>query len=105
MSDETPGGSGSCCSRTSKNWTPSALGSAVLLDPELPRGRLGGVLLLRRRQARDLCQGLTVEAHHARDEMPALDVLLHPGGRGTRPQLRTPATWNGCAPRAGRCRS
>ncbi|MCM3266616.1 DJ-1/PfpI family protein [Streptomyces thermoviolaceus] len=32
-------------------------------------------------------KGLTVEAHHAMADMPALDVLLHPGGRGTRPQL------------------
>ncbi|WP_327682199.1 DJ-1/PfpI family protein [Kitasatospora sp. NBC_00458] len=35
-----------------------------------------------------LCaKGLTVQAHHARDAMPAPDVLLHPGGQGTRPLL------------------
>ncbi|WP_432012868.1 DJ-1/PfpI family protein [Streptomyces cucumeris] len=32
-------------------------------------------------------KGLTIEAHHAMAGMPPLDVLLHPGGRGTRPQL------------------
>lgn len=32
-------------------------------------------------------KGLVIGAHHAKDDMPALDVLLHPGGRGTRPQL------------------
>ncbi|MER6046721.1 DJ-1/PfpI family protein [Streptomyces sp. NPDC001793] len=32
-------------------------------------------------------KGLTIQAHHATADMPALDVLLHPGGRGTRPQL------------------
>jgi transcriptional regulator GlxA family with amidase domain len=33
-------------------------------------------------------KGLTVEAHHSMADMPALDVLLHPGGRGTRPRLK-----------------
>ncbi|MCP2183533.1 DJ-1/PfpI family protein [Prauserella alba] len=32
-------------------------------------------------------KGLTVEPHHAIGDMPALDVLVHPGGDGTRPQL------------------
>lgn len=32
-------------------------------------------------------KGLRIEARHGRADMPALDVLLHPGGRGTRPQL------------------
>ncbi|MBP8532583.1 DJ-1/PfpI family protein [Streptomyces sp. MK37H] len=32
-------------------------------------------------------KGLTVVAHHAMADLPALDVLLHPGGQGTRPQL------------------
>jgi transcriptional regulator GlxA family with amidase domain len=32
-------------------------------------------------------KGLTIGSHHSMDDMPALDVLLHPGGRGTRPQL------------------
>ncbi|MFD5384965.1 DJ-1/PfpI family protein [Streptomyces sp. NPDC127074] len=32
-------------------------------------------------------KGLTVEAHQAMGDLPPLDVLLHPGGRGTRPQL------------------
>ncbi|GAA2314893.1 DJ-1/PfpI family protein [Streptomyces violaceusniger] len=32
-------------------------------------------------------KGLTVVARHAMADLPALDVLLHPGGQGTRPQL------------------
>ncbi|WP_353941211.1 DJ-1/PfpI family protein [Streptomyces sp. HUAS MG91] len=32
-------------------------------------------------------KGLSIGVHHSMDDMPALDVLLHPGGRGTRPQL------------------
>ncbi|MFF2848766.1 DJ-1/PfpI family protein [Streptomyces sp. NPDC058001] len=32
-------------------------------------------------------KGLTVGSHHSMDDMPALDVLLHPGGQGTRPLL------------------
>jgi transcriptional regulator GlxA family with amidase domain len=35
-------------------------------------------------------KGLTVGAHHSMDDMPAPEVLLHPGGMGTRPQLRDP---------------
>lgn len=36
----------------------------------------------------DCAKGLTVQAHHSMADAPPLDVLLHPGGRGTRPQLR-----------------
>lgn len=32
-------------------------------------------------------KGLTVQAHHSVADMPALDVLIYPGGRGTRPRL------------------
>ncbi|MBB5934018.1 DJ-1/PfpI family protein [Streptomyces zagrosensis] len=32
-------------------------------------------------------KGLTVQAHRSAAELPALDVLIHPGGRGTRPML------------------
>ncbi|MFE6780542.1 DJ-1/PfpI family protein [Streptomyces sp. NPDC057702] len=32
-------------------------------------------------------KGLTVEAHRSAAELPDLDVLIHPGGRGTRPML------------------
>ncbi|MFD7510337.1 DJ-1/PfpI family protein [Streptomyces sp. NPDC059853] len=39
----------------------------------------------------ECAKGLTVAAHHAREDMPAPDVLLHPGGRGTRPLLRDAA--------------
>ncbi|WP_432571755.1 DJ-1/PfpI family protein [Kineococcus sp. SYSU DK005] len=33
-------------------------------------------------------KGLVLGAHHSFADAPALDVLLHPGGHGTRPQLR-----------------
>ena len=32
-------------------------------------------------------KGLTVQAHHSFSDCPPLDVLIHPGGQGTRPQL------------------
>jgi len=32
-------------------------------------------------------KGLVVGVHHSMADLPALDVLLHPGGMGTRPQL------------------
>ncbi|WP_392675711.1 DJ-1/PfpI family protein [Streptomyces sp. LN785] len=32
-------------------------------------------------------KGLTIGSHYSMDDMPAMDVLVHPGGRGTRPQL------------------
>ncbi|MDO9407520.1 DJ-1/PfpI family protein [Patulibacter sp.] len=32
-------------------------------------------------------KGLVVHAHHGFDDAPPLDVLVHPGGEGTRPQL------------------
>ena len=36
-------------------------------------------------------KGLVLGAHHPIADAPALDVLLHPGGRGTRPMLRDEA--------------
>lgn len=35
----------------------------------------------------DCAKGLTVRAHHSFADCPPLDVLIHPGGQGTRPQL------------------
>ena len=32
-------------------------------------------------------KGLTIQAHHSFADAPPLDVLIHPGGQGTRPQL------------------
>jgi transcriptional regulator GlxA family with amidase domain len=32
-------------------------------------------------------KGLTIQAHHSYADAPPLDVLIYPGGRGTRPQL------------------
>jgi transcriptional regulator GlxA family with amidase domain len=40
-------------------------------------------------KARVTCaKGLVITPHHALRDMPALDVLVHPGGRGTRPLLK-----------------
>lgn len=36
-------------------------------------------------------KGLVLGAHRSLDEAPALDVLIHPGGPGTRRMLRDPA--------------
>ena len=36
-------------------------------------------------------KGLTVEAQHSYSDVPALDVLVYPGGRGTRPHLEDQA--------------
>jgi transcriptional regulator GlxA family with amidase domain len=33
-------------------------------------------------------KGLEISAHHSFDDAPAYDVLLHPGGQGTRPLMR-----------------
>jgi transcriptional regulator GlxA family with amidase domain len=35
-------------------------------------------------------KGLAIGAHHSMASAPALEVLLHPGGAGTRPLLRDP---------------
>ena len=35
-------------------------------------------------------KGLVLGAHHSFVDAPALDVLIHPGGQGTRPLLRDP---------------
>jgi transcriptional regulator GlxA family with amidase domain len=35
----------------------------------------------------ECAKGLTIGAHHSYDTMPALDVLIYPGGRGTRSHL------------------
>lgn len=32
-------------------------------------------------------KGLAIQAHHSMADGPPLDVLIHPGGQGTRPQL------------------
>ena len=40
-------------------------------------------------------KSLRLGAHHSLDDAPALDVLIHPGGPGTRRLLRDPAHLNG----------
>ena len=35
----------------------------------------------------ECAKGLTIKAQHSYADAPALDVLIYPGGRGTRPQL------------------
>jgi transcriptional regulator GlxA family with amidase domain len=36
----------------------------------------------------DAAKGLSIGAHHSFADAPAYDVLLHPGGQGTRPLMR-----------------
>jgi transcriptional regulator GlxA family with amidase domain len=35
----------------------------------------------------DAAKGLSIAAHHSFEDAPAYDVLLHPGGQGTRPLM------------------
>ena len=35
-------------------------------------------------------KGLSIAVHHSMSSAPPLDVLIHPGGRGTRPLMRDP---------------
>jgi transcriptional regulator GlxA family with amidase domain len=39
----------------------------------------------------ECAKGLRVQADHTLADAPAVEVLVHPGGRGTRPLLRDPA--------------
>lgn len=39
-------------------------------------------------------KGLVVQAHHSYADAPPLDVLIYPGGQGTRPHLRDDAQLN-----------
>lgn len=39
----------------------------------------------------EAAKGMTLTAHHSFAEAPAYDVLLHPGGRGTRPLMKDAA--------------
>ena len=39
----------------------------------------------------DCAKGLVVHSHHSYDDVPPLDVLIYPGGQGTRPHLRDDA--------------
>ena len=39
----------------------------------------------------ECAKGLTVKAQHSFSDCPPLDVLVHPGGQGTRPQLENAA--------------
>jgi transcriptional regulator GlxA family with amidase domain len=48
-------------------------------------------LLSRDGGAVDCAKGMVIGAHHAIADAPALDVLLHPGGQGTRPLMRDEA--------------
>jgi transcriptional regulator GlxA family with amidase domain len=38
----------------------------------------------------DCAKGLTIRAHHSFADAPPLDVLVHPGGRGTRQLVKDP---------------
>jgi transcriptional regulator GlxA family with amidase domain len=50
-------------------------------------------------------KGLSVNPHVAFDQCPPLDVLLVPGGRGTRTQVATPALLDFVSQQARRCRA
>lgn len=81
--------SGSCSSTTSRSSTPwEVLASWTRGHPEdgfavSCVARDGGLVRC--------AKGLTVQADHSFADAPAYDVLVHPGGRGTRSQLQDEA--------------
>jgi transcriptional regulator GlxA family with amidase domain len=56
-----------------------------------PRDGWAVSCLSRDRRSVTAAKGLVLGAHHGLDDAPRLEVLLHPGGQGTRPLLRDPA--------------
>ena len=84
--------SGCCSSTGSRSWTPSVPGRCCSTwtqqHPEdgwdvfclSPDGATGA----------SAPRPWSLGAHHSIDDAPALDVLIHPGGPGTRPMLHDP---------------
>ncbi len=62
---------------------------------EYPEDGYAVCCLSRDGRAVTAAKGLTLGAHYSMRDAPALQVLVHPGGQGTRPLLRDPAhlTW------------
>jgi len=62
---------------------------------EYPEDGYAVCCLSRDGRAVTAAKGLTLGAHYSMRDAPALQVLVHPGGPGTRPLLRDPAhlTW------------
>lgn len=62
------------------------------MGPALPRRRLGGDDILRRRRSGHLREDPDHPAtpHHSTATVPPLDVFVHPGGDGTRGMLNDP---------------
>ena len=57
----------------------------ALLDPAAPRGRLGRLVPLGATVSRSPPpRASSLGAHHSWEDAPTMDVLIHPGGIGTR---------------------
>ena len=90
--------SGCCSSTASRSWTRSAPGRSWRTG-RCSTPRTAGPSRACPPTARDVtgAKGLVLGAHHSFADAPALDVLIHPGGIGTRRLMRdagAPAT--GC---------
>ena len=94
----TPRRSGCCSSTASRSSTPSGRGRCSSTGRS-STPRTAGTSSASRPTA-DPCVGaksLVLGAHHSIGDAPPLDVLIHPGGPGTRPMLDDPATSGGSA--------
>jgi len=63
------------------------VGDPVVLDRSYPQDGYAVSCLSAAGGLVTCAQGLTVQADHSFADAPPLDVLLYPGGQGTRPQL------------------
>lgn len=63
------------------------MGSAVHLTRYFPQDGYAVLTLSRSGGLVQCAKGLVVQARHSFGDAPPLDVLIYPGGQGTRPQL------------------
>ena len=63
------------------------LEGARRVDPDLPGGRLRGHDVVPSGGTITCAKDMRIEAKHAFVDAPAIDVLIHPGGQGTRPLM------------------
>ena len=83
--------SGCCSSTGSRSWTPSAPGRCWRTGRGTTPRTAGRISCLSADGADVIgAKNLVLGAHHSFEDAPALDVLIHPGGHGTRRLLRDP---------------
>ena len=80
-----------CCSTASRSWTRSGPGRYSPPGPSSTPRTAGASPACRPTARTSLgAKSLVLGAHHSLETAPALDVLIHPGGLGTRRLLRDP---------------